>query len=250
MINLLIFLLFVLAVVYGLFFLFFKVIWLLFKKHANKWPLILAGISTVLSGVMLAMLVWWGVSLIITPFLPMHQRIADNPQPIYGVRTYTDPQYAFTLQVPDGMDYSDWMSFEGVAFKLGINTNLFKKDEAGKEITGPAVLSVLIRQTQNIDENQPFAILEQELAKVAQDRRLDIQKASALNLDGHPAYYLSGIAYTNKGPLPVWMQALYQDGAIIYVISLEISDRKITQSDAEALVSSLRPLTIAPTSAN
>lgn len=250
MINLLIFLLFVLAVVYGLFFLFFKVIWLLFKKHANKWPLILAGISTVLSGILLAMITWWGVSQLIKPFLPMHERITQNPQPVYGVRTYTDPQYAFTIQIPDGMDYSEWISFDGVAFKLGINTNLFKKDEAGREITGPAVVSVLIRQTQHIDEEHPFAVLEQELAKVAQDRRLDIQKASALNLDGHPAYYLSGIAYTNKGPLPVWMQALYQDGAIIYVISLEISDQKITQSDAEALVSSLRPLTIAPTSAN
>ncbi len=250
MINLLIFLLFVLAAVYGLFFLFFKVIWLLFKKHKNKWPLILAGVSTVLSGALLAMLIWWGISLIISPFLPMRQRIADNPQPIYGVHTYTDPQYAFTLQMPDGMDYSEWISFEGVAFKLGINTNLFKKDEAGKEITGPVVLSALIRQTQNIDEKQPFAILEQELAQAAQNRRLDIQTASALTIDGHPAYYLSGIAYTDKGPLPVWMQALYQNGAIIYAMSLEISDKKITQSDAQALVSSLRPLIPAPTSAN
>ncbi len=250
MINLLIFLLFVLAAVYGMFFLFFKVIWLLFKKHANKWPLILAGVSTVLSGVALGLLLWWGVSLIITPFLPMRQRIADNPQPIYGVSTYTDPQYAFTLQLPDGMDYSEWMSFEGVSFKLGINTNLFKKDEAGKEITGPAVLSALIRQTQNVDKKQPFAILEQEIAKAAQNRRLDIQQASALDLDGHPAYYLSGVAYSDKGPLPVWMQALYQDGAIIYVISLEVSDPKITSSEAQALVSSLRPLPLASTSAN
>ena len=57
MTGLLILLLFVLAAIYGLFFLFFKLIWLLFKKHKNKWPLILAGISTFISCLLVAGLI-------------------------------------------------------------------------------------------------------------------------------------------------------------------------------------------------
>ncbi len=248
MTSLLLLLLFAIAGVYGVFFLFFKIVWLLCKKHTNKWPLILAGLSTVLSGILLAMFTWWGVRQIIKPFVPLQQRIIQNPQPRYGIRTYTDPQYAFTLQVPDGMDYSDWISFKGASIKLGINTNLFKKNEVGKNIEGPILFSMLIRQTQKIDAQHPFAALEQVENKIFQTRRsdirLDIQQKSSFTVDGYPAYYMRGQLLSDKGPaVPIYMQGLYQPGTVIYVHALDMSTHDATSSQAaKDLVSSLRPI--------
>ena len=249
--GLVLFLLLVIAAVYGVFFLIFKGIWLLLKKHANKWPLILAAISTVLSGLMLVGLILWGIGTILKPFRPMQQRWQQNPQPIYGVRTYTDPVYHFTLQLPDGMDYSEWMDFDGMSLKLGINTNLFKKDASGEKIQGPVVLSMLLRQTKNIQPEQPFAGLEEELRQQSNQRRLDLQQNFALTIDGYPAYYATGTAYSNRGPVPFWLQAIYQDGAIIYAVSTQINDKQNTGEAAQMIVSSLHPaLLSAPQAAN
>lgn len=238
--TLIVLLLVTVAVVYAVFFLFFKVIWLIFKKDRNKWPFILAGISTVLSGVLLACLIGWGISKIFHPFRPMQARIAQNPAPVYGLHTYTDPAYPFMLQLPDGVDYSEWITFPGVEIKLGINTNLFKKDAAGKDIKSPGIISALVRQSRDINREQPFARLEQELAKAQADRRFDLQEMHPETVDGQPAYYISGIVYSNRGPVPVWMRAILDGDAIVYVFASEISEGNGT-TVAQELVQSLRP---------
>jgi len=243
MTGLIVFFLIVVLAVYAVFFLFFKLIWILFKRNKNTWPLVLAGVSTVLCGVALVGAAMWGVHKIMQPFRPLQQRILQDPQPVYGVRTYTDPVYHFTVQLPDGMDYSEWISLAGAELKLGINTNLFKKDASGNEIKGPVVLSAFIRQTNGVDTQNPFGSLQAELTRENTDRRLKVDESTALTLAGQPAFYASGTLYTNRGPLPMWMQAIYQDGAIIYVLSTEVADRENTPGTAHALVSSLQPVT-------
>lgn len=243
MFGLLMFLLFVTAALYGVFFLLFKGIWLLFKKHKNLWPLILAGISTLASIGALIGLTIWGISLILQPFLPMKQRWETNPQPIYGLRTYTDPTYHFTLQLPDGMDYSEWIDLEGYSVKLGFNTNLVKKDSSGKGISGPLLFSIIIRQNQRINTADPFGMLEKELLKQSADRQFTLQEHKTLEINGHPAYYAAGTANTDRGNVPLWLQAIYQDGVIIYVVSSEITKENApATNDAQTLATSLQPV--------
>ena len=242
MFGLLVFVLLMIAITYGIFFLIFKGIWLLCKKHKNLWPLVLAGISTIVTMLAIAALTAWGVMLILEPFLPMKQRWEENPQPIYGLHAYTDPAYHFTLQLPDGMDYSEWIDFDGYSVKLGFNTNLVKKDQAGKEIAGPLLFSILIRQTKQVNPVSPFSVLEKELLKQETAHRLTLQEHREVDINGYPGYYAAGISHTNRGDVPLWLQAVYQDGVIVYVISSEIGqENSLSANDAKALAVSLQP---------
>ena len=137
--GLLLFLLLGLLAVYAVFFLFFKVIWKLCKKDRNKWPLILAGICTALLTACVIGAAVWGVYKVMEPLRPIQQRLAAHPQPIYGTRTYKDPVYPLSFQISDGMDFSEWISLSDVKVKLGINTNLFRKDAKGHSIKSPAL---------------------------------------------------------------------------------------------------------------
>lgn len=240
MTGLVIFLLIVLAAMYGVFFLLFKLIWLLFKKHKNKWPLILAGISTVLSCILLAGLMVWGIGKLLAPFRPLQQRIESHPQPQYGLTVYTDPQYHFTLQLPDGVDFSEWISLSGAETKLGINTNLFKKDASGNKIAGPVTITALVRQTQNIDTQNPFGAFENALISRQQANRLKLEEYGPQIIDGMPGYYVHGILYTKQGPFSVWIKAIYKDHAIIYVFATTLSENEIIQQEAKDLVNSLQ----------
>ena len=59
MTTLIILLLVAAVAVYAVFFLLFKVIWIILKKSSNKWPLILAGICTILfSGAVIGTAAW------------------------------------------------------------------------------------------------------------------------------------------------------------------------------------------------
>lgn len=242
MTGLILFLLFVIAVVYGVFFLFFKVIWILFKKSKNTWPLILAGISTLLSGLLLVGLTAWGVSVVVKPFLPLKQRIEANPQPTYGVQTYVDPTGQFSLQLPNGMDYAEWMSFQDADIKLGIDTNMFKKDKAGQPIKTTGLMSMLIRQTKHINPENPFEKLNKELSSASKNKQIELKQFHPIELDGRPGYYAQGIGYSNRGPIPMWLQAVYVPDAIIYVFAFEFNQETDPSSAlAQQLVTSLKP---------
>ena len=67
--------------VYAVFFLLFKVLWIILKKSSNKWPLILAGISTVLFGIAAVGTLAWGTYKIISPFRGMIERY-DEKSPL------------------------------------------------------------------------------------------------------------------------------------------------------------------------
>ena len=54
--------------VYAVFFLLFKIIWMILKKSSNKWPLILAGVATVLLGTVTALSAYYGVICGLYPF--------------------------------------------------------------------------------------------------------------------------------------------------------------------------------------
>ena len=141
---------------------------------------------------------------------------------MYGQTVYTDPEYGFQLTVFNGMDFSDWMHFGEADVKLGIDTNVFKKDNAGKSVETPVTLAALVRLENEPDQTSVKA-LEQGL-KANKDRRLEVNEMRRTSVDGRPALYVSGTAYSNQGDsIPVWLMAAENGKYVYYIGILEIT---------------------------
>jgi hypothetical protein len=232
------------VVVYAVFFLFFKVLWIILKKSTNKWPLILAGISTVLFGIAVIGVTAWGVHKVISPFRGMIERYHENKAPVYGVRTYTDPRYGFSVDLYDGMDLSDWINFDDISVKVGMDMNEFKNENSTN--SGKVVFASIIRQTDIDTDEPPFQDLYENLDKAKQSHKLEIQEEQPITIDGKPGYYVAGYAFTNDGNHgPFWLTAVYDNNQIIYVIILQLGDEENT-STSQKMVTSLRLVSANP----
>lgn len=222
----------VLAVVFGVFFLFFKILWLIFKKNTNVGPLIGATVCTLGCALLLAFAVYTGYKAVITPFQDIIANVKANPAPIYGERTYLDDQYPFALTVYDGMDFSKWITLGKVQFKLGIDTNVFKKDSAGKSITDTSSLAaILVHQTDATEDS--FAKLQKQFSD-AQNQQLEITSQSLTEVNGFPAYQASGEinghasldsenGFTSDAAshkLPFWLMAVQTEPTTVYYIAV------------------------------
>lgn len=205
-----------LAVVYAVFFLLCKVGWLIFKSHSNKGPLITAGVCTVLLSALVGMGLWAGTRAILAPFQGIKTRIAQNPAPIYGQHTYQDERFPFELTVYDGMDFSDWINLGGLQLKLGADTNLFKKDAAGKTPQN-GLFAALVRQAP-VDAQDPLSVLASQLEAAQAQRRLTLTFAERTQINGLPAYQAQGEAYSNQGKLNFWVTNLQTDPRTLYYI--------------------------------
>lgn len=227
------------AAIYAVFFLLFKVIWMILKKQSNKWPLIWAGVCTVLFCGAAAAFIGWGTYKIMKPFTGVIERVKTNPQLVYGQTNYTDPEYGFTLTVFNGMDFSDWMHFNGSDVKLGIDTNVFKKDNAGKDFKGPVTIAAILR-TANKPDDTSVSALEKAL-KANKDRRIDINEMRTMTIDGNLALYVTATVYGNHGEsAPVWLVAAESGKYVYYIGILEITEDVNHSPVPEQMVQSLR----------
>ena len=134
------------AVLYGIFFLLFKLIWVLCKKQRNFWPLILAGAATLL---VIVGIVWAAASTVnryIVPFTPIIQAAQTRTEPVYGAQAYTDPRFGFGLTLYDGTVFSDWINLpdNGPSLAVGIDTNIFIHS-FGQNDNGPFSAYLLVR---------------------------------------------------------------------------------------------------------
>jgi len=208
----------VLAIIFAVFFLFFKVIWLLFKKNTNGGPLIASGICTLACTFLVIMALYTGYKAVITPFQGMMTNVKANPAPMYGQRTYLDDKYPFELTVYDGMDFSKWITLGGVQLKLGIDTNAFKKDAAGKAHENP-LFSVLLRQT-DVTSADPFEELQKQLQTSQDQRRIELKDMHPIEVNGLPAYQAIGEAYSNRGKINFWLTAVQEKPDTVYYIGV------------------------------
>ncbi len=233
------------AAMYAVFFLLFKLLWVILKKDSNKWPLIWAGISTVLFGIVLSALAAWGIYKVISPFSGMMDRFSENPAPVYGERVYTDPVYRFQLDVFDGMDFSEWMEFDDVDIKLGLDTNFLKDNQSQEEKEAndqKTIAALLIRQS-DVDEGHPLQDLRQGLASAANRRRdVEISSQEDLTIDGYPAMFVAGKVFTNQGVvLPFWLTAVadsYQQ--VFYVVTFALQENPTAEAYALQTARSLQ----------
>ena len=228
--------LFVLAVVFAVFFLIFKVGWLIFKKNTYRGPLIAAGVCTFLLTLAVGTGCYKGYQRMMSPFRAIIARVQANPTPVYGERTYADDTYPFTLTVYDGMDFSNWMNLAGVQLKIGIDTNAFKKDATGHTPRN-VLLSVLVRQP-NASANT-FAQLQEQLNQAQQQRRLEIYSSQEAEMNGLLAYQAQGEAYSNQGKLNFWLTALQTpDHTVYYIVALALRNDPSLAEPAQHMIQS------------
>lgn len=234
---LILFALLLLAVVYAVFFVVFKLAWLLFKSHSNKGPLITAGVCTVLVGAVLTVGAWMGVRLVTAPFTELAARVKQNPAPVYGQRVYQDNRFPFELTVYDGMDFSKWISLGGLDLKLGIDTNAFKKNAQGKPHEN-FLISILARQSA-IDDKDPLQVLQSQLEAAQAQRRLTLSSQERTTINDLPAYLAQGEAYSNRGKINFWVSGVQTAPDTLYYVGvLALLDTPQVQQQAQSMVSS------------
>lgn len=239
----LIFLLLVAAVVvYAVFFLLFKIIWIILKKSSNKWPLILAGICTVLfSGAVIGTAAW-GMYKVISPFRGMIDRYDEKQPPTYGINTYTDPRYGFSIDVYDGMDFSEWINFDDLSLKVGMDMNVLKK--ASENQNTKTMFALIARQTDLDADESPLQDLYEILDTAKKRPQFQIEEEKQVEINGKPGYYVSGRIYSNNGANgPFWLTALHDDKQNIYLLTIQIGGEQDT-SASQKMAESLR-LTVA-----
>lgn len=211
----------VLLFVFAVCFLLFKAIWLICKKHTNRGPLIAAGICTALFATVVVIGSYTAYKKVMAPFTDIMARVKQNPAPVYGPHTYTDDTYPFEMTVYDGMDFSKWIHIGEVQLKLGIDTNVFKKDAAGKQTTD-FLLGAIARQSTTQPE-QSFQELQKQLFAAQAQRRLEIKTAQETVINGHTAYVAQGEAYSNRGKIDFDLTAIQAENTVYYLLWLSTS---------------------------
>ena len=129
MATLAIFLILLGLVSFGIFFLVFKLIWILFKKKRNFWPLVISG---VLSGIVILAAGIFSYAMykqFVKPFDPIVQTVKKQTSLVDGHRLYTNP-LGFAVTLYDGTTLSNWLTVDDWSFLVGVDTNMFvnKKD--------------------------------------------------------------------------------------------------------------------------
>ena len=229
----------VLAAIFAVCFGVFKLGWLAFKNHSNKGPLVAAGICTVLVAGAITLGTWLSVRAVMAPFQRMMARVKQDPTPVYGQRVYQDDTFPFELAVYDGMDFSNWIRLGNVDLKLGIDTNAFKKDSSGKR-TEDFLIAAVVRQT-NVDEKQPFELLQAQLNNAQAQRQLTLAKAGPAEVNGLPAYQATGEAYSNRGKLNFWLSAVQPAPDTLYYVGvLSLQDTPQLAQEAQGMLDSFR----------
>lgn len=236
---LIIFALVALAAIYAVFFLVFKLGWLLFKSHSNKGPLITAGVCTVLLAGAIGIGTWMGVRMVMAPFNAIIARVKQNPAPVYGEHLYRDETFPFELTVYDGMDFADWIKLGGVDVKLGIDTNVFKKNAAGKPHEN-SLVAILVRRSE-IHEKAPLEGIQSQLKNAQAQRQISLYSEQYTTVNGLPAYQAKGEAYSNRGKVNFWLTAfLTAPQTVYYVGALSLQDTPQMQQQALATVNSFK----------
>ena len=222
-------------VTYAVFFLVFKIIWMIIKKQGNKWPLIWAGVCTVVFSVAVGATMAWGVYKVVSPFRGMMARYSQNPEPVYGEHVYTDPVYRFELDVFDGMDFSDWMEWDDIDVKIGIDMNVLKQDAPENIQDGSLLGAFLLRQSDiDVNEEHPLEDLRETMASLSQSARIQILSQDYYTVNGQPAAFITGKLFGNQGEIiPMRLTAMTAPyGQVFYVATFVF--RQDGPNDAES----------------
>lgn len=156
------------AILYGIFFLFFKLIWILCKKQRNFWPLVLAGVATVLTLAATVYMAVYTAKKFIQPFAPIIETMATRTEPVYGPQPYTDPRYGFSITLYNGTVLSEWIDLGTENYLVGFDTNPFVGLSADRQRDPeqPVTLYLIVRQ-EGADTDAPAIDLLKDVINTA-----------------------------------------------------------------------------------
>ena len=238
MITLIILLLIVVGIIYLLFFGILKLIWILCKSNRNFWPLILAGVGTILFCTCVGLGIGWGVKKVMAPFKEVIARTKSNPEITLGPRTYQDDRFPFQLTVFDGMDFSKWIPIGKAYLKIGVDTNFFKT----KSSTEKSMLSLLLVRTPVENKENPFAQWENLKNDPGSQTHFKITSEEETTINGFPARRIDAVGYSNRGPLDTSLTIVNVDNqTLYYLIIMNFGNEKKTDQIETTLSSFARP---------
>ena len=165
MVFLILFALLALAALYGIFFLVFKLLWLLFKSKRNLWPLVLAGVATVGLVLALAWAVWHTARTFIRPVAPITAAVKAGGPLQHGTRIYHDPKFGFELDLQEGMTMGNWLEWNGIVALPGFDVNTLKEKNAA---TGNKAFSLIGILYQTLPQPLQAQALAQEIANAVE----------------------------------------------------------------------------------
>ena len=221
-------LLLVIAFIYGIFFVIFKVGFLLFKNKRNFWPLILSGVVTF--GLVLCMAIaTYHIYLQYTkPFVPIMTALKETKQPIVGTKTYTDPKYGFSLTLYDGMTLTDWMALSKPYYLdllMGVDINNILQSQS-KNLNNFEIL-LLAHNTSN-DPRTPQELLIPLKEQIQKEASVPVQVTFQPDMIQVPVgstttgSMLVGQIYSPQlpQPMPFALLAVSADSHQYYVLSI------------------------------
>lgn len=138
------------AVCFGVFFVVFKLIWVLFKKSSNRWPLILAGVTTALIWLLLGIATYRLYHRFVTPLQPIMTAIQTQKVPVYKQDVYTDTAHGFSIAQYDGMTFSNWINIYPASMLVGVDTNAFLSPQKDNMANLSGIMIVQVDQARNL----------------------------------------------------------------------------------------------------
>jgi len=224
------------GIIYLIFFGIFKLIWMLLKSKRNFWPLVLAAVGTFLFCACIGIGAWWGVKKLIAPFNQMITRAKANPEVVLGERTYKDDRFPFELTVFDGMDFSEWISFDRSHVKIGVDTNIFKT----KAPTDNSFFSIVLARTPIQNKEDPFAQWKNLKNEPNTQNNLRIVNEEETTVNGLPAYRVDAVAYSNRGALDIWGVIIAADSETLYYVIVTELGNEEKKEQVETILRSFR----------
>lgn len=196
-----------LAILYGIFFLIFKLAWILSHRKRNFWPLVLAGVATLLVMLLCVWTTYRAYQTYAKPFTPIFQAAAQVQEPVFGERPYTDARYGFNLTLYDAMTLSDWITPSAradISVLVGIDTNMFLQQSRNPS---DAAGMIVLHQTQSTPQTA-MQLMQKAQAYFNQQSlpaRIEITSVpQEVNVaDGGTGAYLTGKIYAQNLSEPV-----------------------------------------------
>ena len=209
------------AVTYGVFFLIFKLVWVIAGKSRNKWPLLLAGAATVLLFLAAAASIWWGVKAYVQPLMGLVNKAQNSTRIIPGNHPYKDAKYGFTMNFFGGTDTAEWIG-KDTGLLLAVDTN-----------TVPMGKALQARNQEPVAPISGFAVITWKAKKAPQEEidelleTLQINQNAQFKLTREPelvaknTVYLTGVGTSNTGnSAPVYITVASQQGRNFLVVGM------------------------------
>lgn len=210
------------AVLYGIFFLIFKLIWLLFKRKRNLWPLLLAGAATAAFITLAAVATTHAVRTFVRPFNPIIEAARTQTAPVYGRRPYTDARYGFGLTLYNGTVMSEWIDWNNFSLLAGVDTNALLRNKAGQS-GGPFAMFALLREVKDEDADAEKIMndIVRQISQAQFQGRVETEEPAPDFIGGGAqAYFVSGTFYNSSVPegMPFSLLVAAQGKTVYYVV--------------------------------